>query len=168
MLTPKFSQNNMDYEEDYFDNSEYEMDEMEFEEEDEKIDFSAIEELARRKLLFHITCSLSSFGSLSCLYTEAELLLHFHDYQSALATAVAADLASKRTSPTRLAIAVICTYQMGARSEAVKLMETCESQVVNSSEVSSGLKKKFVSTCEVLRFMPQLMAMLRAGPPNKS
>ena len=88
--------------------------------------------------------------------------MHASDYRSALVSAIAADMliSENHRSLRRSAIECICLYQLGNRSAAISIADRDETDIVKSPQTSAYLKKRFVNTVEVLRFMPQLMSML--------
>lgn len=127
------------------------------------VDLAEIEASAiiKRRIFFACCISVENTDS---LWMEAEMLLFFHEYRSALIAGFAADA---RRTPRRAALETIALYQLGDKSAAMCIVEDHESQIISCPSVSHVLKKKFLGTCEVLRFMPQLLAMLRAQQDNR-
>jgi hypothetical protein len=147
----------------------------------ETVDLEQFLVSARRKLIFHRTCTLGPARAFS-LQLEAELSLANHDFESALVCALAADLLlqEERSRDNQSAgkfninffnddenlamqaVKMIAMYQLGDRDSAVDIMGSVEQRIANSPEsVSVYLRNKFQATCEVLNFMPQLLSMLK-------
>lgn len=124
--------------------------------EESEIDFDEYKRLAERKRIFHYCSTVGSFD-LQCLLTEAELCLSNGDYSSALVCSLASD----PNCDTSLAIRMICMYQLGDKKGSNEIIKKYETQIISSKYVSSFLKEKFNATVEVLKFMPQLLAMMR-------
>ena len=156
------------YEEDYSDGSmdvmtDFDGDDFLVDDIEEVVDVFEFEELAKKKLIFHLTCTVGSVcAAANILRSEAELFLNRSDFRAALISAIASDLAAGSPSNTRKAIETICLYQLGDRNAALRL-----SQDVEAGNLSGHLKDRFVNTVEVLQFMPQLLQMLRQ-PVNLS
>lgn len=145
-----------------------------------QLDLEYFARSANRKCMYHKACVLGPARSFS-LQLEAELNLANHDFESALVCAMAASIlrteersqeekfsfASPNDSPTDMpdlsliATQTICMYQLGDRDSAVDLMERWEHAIAGADHVSGYLRKKFAATAEVLRFMPQLLSMLK-------
>ena len=139
--------------------------------EEAEVDLAEIAALARRKLIINFACTLSAGSGkpINLFFSEAELYMSNGDYHSALVAAVAADqlVCETHRSIRREAIETICLYQLGARGAALDKADLIEQKVANSKEVSVYLKKRFGSTVEVLRFMPQLLGMLSSMKGDK-
>ena len=156
-----------DEEDDYFhdeppfseDDDQWDDDDLLMDNEDVFIDMEGVFESANRKVKYHFACTLGPTTG-DGLMLEAELNLAVHDYSAALVCAIAYDLAKKRESLSRKAIEMICLYQMGDRGSAITIMNKFERIIIDSDHVTVGLRNKFASTCEVLKFMPQLLDMI--------
>jgi hypothetical protein len=129
-----------------------------FDEEDSKIDMSEFDLSAERKIIFTKSSLVGPIDDLvPGLILEGELALGNGEYRSALVCSLAAQkLLSPATSDSCKVIEMICMYQLGDRHQAQLIMDSIDPVLL-----SPFLKKKFLSTCEVIKFMPQLLGLLK-------
>lgn len=137
------------------------------------LDYAELRTEAWRLLCSRLVASASPAAAApSSLLFEAEVHMISSRYRQAIVAALALQLAVATERPaagagaygdwtaSTLVIEMVCNYQLGDRNRAVELRS--QLQLMDRSNLSGHLVKRFEGTSEVLELVPQFLSLLQA------